>query len=363
MLRRQMSDSLRKPSLIRAYAPLMLLCVLFLSLGACARSKVAEKRALELAAVSVSHPSAGSIQDVFSIIGSVQASNEVTILSETSGRIVDMPAKIGAAVAKEQPLVFIDKDLREAAYIAAEAAYTKAGKDCSRVAALHTDRLASDADLEAAQLAEASARSQYLVARKELENTTIRATIAGTIADTYVNLGEQIAVGGRIALVVDTSRLKVRVMLPERTAVRQHAGDAVAVTSELFPDRSFAGKIDSVSVRGDETHSFPTEVVLLGDSSAHLRAGMSVRLGFGGGSVRRVVLIPRAAIVGSVRNPEVFVVVDGAAERRKIVVGEEHGTDIEVQSGLTESDDLVTSGQTLLSDHQAVRIVEPGAGA
>jgi RND family efflux transporter MFP subunit len=362
MLRQQKLTPSRKSRLARALVPLTLLCVPFLLLDACTRARVAEKRALDLPAVSVSHPSAGNVQDVFSVIGSVQAVNEVTILSETSGRIIEMPAKTGAVVSRDQPLVFVDKDLREAAFIAAEAAYAKAGKDSARVAALHADKLASDADLEAAQLAEASARAQYLVARKELENTTVRATIAGTIADTFVSLGEQIGMGSRIALVVDASRLKVRVMLPERTALRLRAGDAVAVTSELFPGRSFAGRIDSVSVRGDETHSFPTEVVLLGNAAADLRAGMSVRLRFGGNNARLAILIPRAAIVGSVRDPEVFVVVDGAAERRKIVVGEEHGTDIEVLSGLGEADNLVTSGQTLLSDHQAVRIVEPGTG-
>jgi RND family efflux transporter MFP subunit len=346
-------------------ATLALVAVLLLCsglFGACTQNRTQDKKALELPAVSVSHPGQGNVQDVFAVIGSVQATNEVTILSETSGRIVETYARIGAAVAPEQPLVRIDKDLREAAFIAAEAAYEKAGKDAARVAALHRERLCSDADFESAQLSEASAHSQYLVAKKELENTTIRATIGGTVADTYVNLGEQVALGSRIALIVDTSRLEVRVMLPERTAVRQKAGDSVTVTSELFPGRSFGGRIDSISVRGDETHSFPAEVTLLGDAGRELRAGMSVRLVFGAHTSRKATLIPRAAIIGSVQDPEVFVIIDGAAVRRKIVVGEEHGTDIEVLGGLSESDNLVTSGQTLLSDHQAVRIVEPGAG-
>ena len=89
---------------------------------------------------------------------------------------------------------------------------------------------------------------------------------------------------------------------------------------------------------------------------------MSVRLSFGGKSERKVLLIPRAAIVGSIRAPEVFLVVNGLAERRRIAVGEEYGTDVEVLGGLAETDRLVTGGQTLLSDKQQVRIVQKGAG-
>ncbi len=345
-----------------ARLPGMLILTIALLLGACTQSKSGQKQALDLPSVSVTQPSLRDVADDFSIIGSVQAANEVTVLSETSGKIVELPAKTGAVVTAGTPLVRVDKDLREAAFIAAEAAYTKASKDAERMASLHADKLISDADIEAARLGEASARSQYLIAKKELENTTIRSTIGGTIADTYVSLGEQVGMGGKIALIVDTSRLKVRVLLPERGAVRQRAGARVVVSSDLFPGRSFAGRIESVSVRGDETHSFPTEVTLLGDAASELKAGMSVRLLFGGNAARKALLIPRAAIVGSIRDPEVFVVVDGLAERRQIVVGEEYGTDIEVRSGLAVTDKLVTGGQTLLSDRQAVKIVEAGGG-
>ena len=343
-----------------AHGALILAVTLFV--GACAEDKAKEKKPLELPSVSVTQPAFGEVSDGFSILGSVQASNEVTVLSETSGRIVEMPAKMGARVASGAPLVRVDKDLREAAFIAAEAAYGKAAKDAERTAALHADKLASDADNEAARLGEATARAQYLVAKKELENTTISAPIGGTIADTYVSLGEQVSLGSRIALVVDSSRLKVRVPLPERTVVRHHAGDKVAVSCDLFPGRAFVGRIESVSVRGDEAHSFPTEVTLLGDAAAELRAGMSARLTFGGSDTRRALLIPRNAIIGSVRTPQVFVVADGMAVLRDIRVGEEYGTDIEVLSGLTQADNVVTGGQSLLTDKQAVKIVEAGAG-
>gem|GEM_PF-678759 len=338
------------------------LAVLALSLAvvsvSCAPRKSEEKKALDLPAVSVGHPEVRQVSDSFSVVGSIQADNEVTVLSETSGKILSVRVKTGDSVAADAPLVYVDKDLREATFIAAQAAYEKARKDAERAESLHSDKLVSDADIEQAHLAEANAKSQYLVAKKELENTTIRSTIAGVVADTYVSKGEQIAQGGKVALVVDDSRLKVKVLLPERSAIAQRAGDPVVVESDLFPGRKYRGRIESISVRGDETHSFPTEVTLLGAASSELRAGMSVRLGFGGAGGRKALLIPRAAVVGSLRDPEVFVVSGGSATKRGIVAGSEYGTDVEVISGLAEADVVVTSGQTLLVDGQAVRIVQ-----
>ncbi len=338
---------------------------------------VREKKSLDLASVSVVSPGFRQVSTPYSVIGSISAWNEVSVISETSGRIIAMPAAIGAQVASGSALVYVDKDLRQAAFLAAEAAYAKAQKDAERAASLHQGGIISDADSEAAKLGETSARAQYLVAKKEYENTTISSPIAGTVADTFVSLGGQVAPGSKVALVVDVSRLKVKVLLPERGVIRQRVGGLVSLSTDLFPDRSFQGHIESISVRGDDAHSFPVEVVLQGDAAKTLRAGMSVRLDFTEGSDRKVLLIPRSTIVGSVQDSEVFVVTRtdppqtggaaaeglapaGLASKRKIVTGDEYGTDIEVLSGLGVKDLVVNGGQSLLADGQEVRIVSEG---
>jgi len=179
------------PLVRRGHIPLLLAGMLLF--GACTQDKSREKRPLDLPSVSITRPGFRTVSDGFSILGSVQAVNELAVLSETSGKIIGMPAKIGLTVTAGAPLVLIDKDLREAALIAAEAAYTKAAKDAERVATLHADKLISDADIEAARLGEATARSQYLVAKKELENTTICSTIGGTVA--FLGLSQIVPAG------------------------------------------------------------------------------------------------------------------------------------------------------------------------
>ncbi|HTX71373.1 MAG TPA: efflux RND transporter periplasmic adaptor subunit [Rectinemataceae bacterium] len=335
-------------------------------LAACSKPVTTEKKPLDLISVSVASAERRQVAPHFAILGSLKANNEVTVVSETSGTIVAVPVKTGDHVAEGATLVRVDKDLREAAYIAAEAAYTKAARDAQRAQDLQVGGMVSEASAESAKLAELGAKSQYLIAQKELENTSIRTKIAGIVADTYVSTGGQVGPGTPVALVVDTSSLKVRVLLPEAQALVEHKGDQVLVSSELLPGKTFLGLVDSISVRGDETHSFPVEIRLGTEANASLRPGMSVRLVFSQ-APRQALLLPRTAIVGSVKDPQVFVVKSengrDIVESRDVVTGEEFGTDIELLSGLSEQERVVVAGQSLLSLGQAVAVRSTSAGS
>lgn len=67
--------------------------------------------------------------------------------------------------------------------------------------------------------------------------------------------------------------------------------------------------------------------------------------------------IPREALVGSVKNPQVFVIENGMAKRRDLVVGDLIGSKIAVLQGLREGETVVVSGQNNLKDSVTVDIV------
>jgi hypothetical protein len=71
-----------------------------------------------------------------------------------------------------------------------------------------------------------------------------------------------------------------------------------------------------------------------------------------------VLAIPRAALVGSVKNPQVFVVENNQAILKDIQVGTDAQGTIEVLSGLTEGQQVVTSGQINLENKSKVQVVK-----
>ena len=94
------------------------------------------------------------------------------------------------------------------------------------------------------------------------------------------------------------------------------------------------------------------------DNSARnpLKAGMSVNVDFESVGNRNINTIPRIAIVGSLKSPQVYIVQNKKAMLKDIVIGNEYGTDIEVISGLNPDDKIVTNGQNNLTGNCEVTI-------
>jgi len=68
-------------------------------------------------------------------------------------------------------------------------------------------------------------------------------------------------------------------------------------------------------------------------------------------------MIPRDAIVSSVKDPSVYVVNNGIAQLTKITTGQNHDAYLAVTSGLKSGDQVVTNGQINLSDGAMVWVM------
>jgi RND family efflux transporter MFP subunit len=296
------------------------------------------------------------LDDSFSVVGTVHAFNDVTILSETSGRVVKVLAEVGEHKKAGAVLVEVDSELKVAAYKTAEVAYEKAKKDVARYEALYKEGSIPDAQIEQARWTFQSAEAQFIVARRQLADTRITTPIAGVVTARFVNLGTMVMGAPQatpIANVVDLSRLKVKINVAERDVFKLHPGDAVEVATDVFPELVFSGSVFTVSSKGDDAHTYGVEV-LLKDPCQRLKAGMFARATFRPKSSGSAVQIPRRAIVGSIQDPKVFVVKGGTARLLPVVVTREAGMMVALAQGVEEGDSVVVDGQNNLTDSVAV---------
>jgi membrane fusion protein (multidrug efflux system) len=97
---------------------------------------------------------------------------------------------------------------------------------------------------------------------------------------------------------------------------------------------------------------------LLSNSKEHpLKTGMFATVRFRDHSRGDVLAIPRSALVGSLKAPQVFVVENGMARLRDIIVDAEIGINLTVVSGLRSGETVVTNGQNNLKDNVPITIV------
>lgn len=310
--------------------------------------------------VSVENVAKKNLTSQLSLTGTINANNDVNIMSETSGKVVAVYAKVGDYKQAGSVLLQADDELKKAAFISAEANWLKAKNDYERFQKLFQEKSVSDTQLEQVKVGAAMAEANYIVAKRQLEDTKVKTPISGYITNRPVDVGTMLQGAPQptfVANIVDISRVKVKLNVSESDAVVLKTGDQVKVTADVYPGAVFNGRIESISNKADEAHTYATEISIANQSSHQLKAGMFVRAEFTSISDRDVIVVPRAALVGSVKNPQVFVVENGVAKLRNLTIGTESGIDVQVIGGLTVGEVLIVNGQNNLVDNTKVAIL------
>ncbi len=291
-----------------------------------------------------------------SLIGTIEAYNEVAIVSETGGRVTQVMAEVGDRLRSGGVIVQVDDELKKAALATSEVNFQTAKKDLERFQGLYDEKAVSATELEGANLAYKAAEAQYIVAQRQFKDTRISSPIIGVVTSRPVDLGAMVQPGMVVAHVVDLSHLKVNVNVAEKDVFKLKVGDNVIVTTDVYPGAAFNGRIQSISDQSDGAHTYPVVISMANSQENPLKAGMFARVSFKSAMPEEALSIPREALIGSLKNPQVFVVEGINAHLRDIIIGDEAGTRLTVLEGLREGDKVVFEGQNNLTDGITVSV-------
>ena len=305
--------------------------------------------------VSIVGATSQAVGDTLSLVGTITGNNDVVVVSETEGRVTRVLVQVGDHVRAGDVLVQVDDELKKAELDRAEVNFERAQKDFERFRSLREEHAATDYQKDNAWQTFKSAEAQLVTARKQYRDTRITSPISGIVTSRSVDLGAMVNKNTVIADVVDISRLKVKLSVAEQDVFKMKKGDPVEVTTDVYPGTGFDGVISTISAKADEAHCYPVEIVLPNNADHPLRAGMFGRVTFVALAGNNAIWIPREALVGSLKQPEVYVVdASSRARLRAIVVGAEAGSYLEVLSGLRDGENVVVNGQNNLRDSVTV---------
>lgn len=298
------------------------------------------------------------IKNSLSLVGVINPFREVNIASEVPGRIRSVSFKEGDFKGQGSTLVTLDNELKSIAVETAENNYAKAKQDLERYQQLVREDAATQSQLEQYLFAFTNAQLALNTAYRNVKDTRINAPIGGIINTKNIEVGSYVSPGTVIANMVDISKLKVKVSVPETEVFRLKVGDNVVVTTDVYPDEQFDGKISVIAPKGDEAHTYPVEIVISNSKRTPLKAGMFAKISFGTIKGRTNIAVPRESIIGSIKDAHVYVIENGKAKLRKIETGIEGDLEIEVTQGLNVGEQLVIAGQNNLKDDTEVNIVK-----
>ncbi len=282
----------------------------------------------------------------------------VRVSAEVDGRVERLGPEEGTDVEPNQPLVWLNTDLLQAAYDQAKAKHELDTNELRRYQGLDKRGVATDIEMYRAKAAVAVSKAVLTEARERLERAVIRAPMAGVLNDLLVEPGEYVGGGAPVAEVVEIDRLKAVVHLPERDVVHVRVGQEARVLVEAIEGGELAGKVTYIDACGDEMcRTFRTEITA-DNRGRRARAGLIARVVLLRQTVEDAIMIPLVSVIPTEKGYQVYVLSDGKASRRDVEIGLIVGDRVQVVRGLKGGEKLIVDGHRMVGDGSPVRVVE-----
>lgn len=359
-----MKKTLKKPWLL---AGLLVVLATALLCGGCGGG---DKQTVEQAdpgiAVEVVQAELGQIVNSTVVRGNVEATDDVYVAPKAQGVVRSVNVSVGDYISNGQVICQLDTvDLQTALALAKSqydtlnTSYQEAVKNRDRYAALYAEGAVSLAQYEQAETAVKTmnlegARLQVQQIQDQINNCTVRSTISGQVAEVSVNPGDM-AGSGPVARVVDIKQVKLVANVTESVLASFSQGMEVPVTISAASAEPYIGRVSSMPVAANATMTYPVEIII-DNPNREIMAGMFAEVNVvREQSAAENLIIPKSAVNN---DGQVFVVdAQNVAHLRNVETGLSDDNNVEILSGLTAGETVVTVGGYLLSDGAEVRVV------
>ncbi len=337
-----------------------------------------------------------SIARIVKASGAIDPRVKVNISAHVIGKIETLYVEEGDEIAAGEPFLELEKEAfvaardQAAAQLAiaqsrmrqAEINLRDSGLKLERMRRLASEKIASAEQLEQVELQHTStelaleqaresvlqARAALVKARDDLQKTTIFAPLTGRVIELNAEQGEVVVSGTMnnpasvIGVIADLSEILAEVDVDETEVAYLELEQEAELKVDALAERSYAGRVVEIGSSGFEQPGKPDVTffkvkVLLDEPDDDLRPGMSVRAEIRTAERSDVVVIPVQAVVdrpplgeGEDGGPDpdaeeievVFVVEDEQAHQRAVTTGLTDPTHVEIASGLSEGETVVT---------------------
>lgn len=282
-------------------------------------------------------------------VGTTRALRSVDIVPHAEGRIAEIEIVAGREVEAGTVLVRLDDEIEQATLNEAEATLDQKTVALERAEALLRNNNVSRAEIDLARAELAIARASTDRARRRLDDREVRAPFGGVLGITSVDLGARVDTDTVLTSLDDLSSVEIEFRLPETVYGQIQQEQPVTASTAAFPGRTFSGAVVAVDSRVDQTSRAFRVRARLPNNQRALPAGMFMRLSLALGE-REAVVVTEEAIGVQGSDAFLFVVEDGKASRRRIVIGLRRDGMVEVKSGVAAGEPVISRGIQSLRD-------------
>ncbi len=299
-----------------------------------------------------------TVEDALTLPARIEPLQEADLAAERAGRVVEILADKGQAVAAGDVLLRVDGRLWDAARRRAEIEARDAERDWKRWQELEKTGAVSASEYEGVARRRDAAKIALDEAETMQAQCEVRAPFAGTVVDRLVEVGDYANEGQAVLRLIRLDRVKVAFDVPEQAVAELRPGQAKAFTLAALPGREFTGATTFVSSQADRaSNSFAAELEA-DNADGALKAGMIAQVALVRKEREGALVVPLAAVVPRKGEHYVFAAVDGRAVRKRVRIAALTGHEAVLESGVAPGDRIVVEGHRGLQD--GMKVAEAG---
>ncbi len=305
-----------------------------------------------------------SVSSFLETNGSLEAENDVQIVSRIQGPVVELVAEEGMRLKKGDLMLKIEEIETLSQVEIAKVSLKDATRAHARAKAARDSEIISQEVYDTALGQLESAEAQLTDAEINYSYTSVTAPFDGIVVERLVKLAESVTANQQLFRFSEFDPLLCKISVPEKELSRLKKGQTAYVNVEAWPGERFQATVLRISPVVDATTG-TIRVTLQVRARGRLSPGMFARVFLVTDVHDDAVVMPKRALSIESLSDTVFVVNDeGQAERRAVELGYEETEVVEVLSGLEAGDRVIVVGQDGLTDGTPIQVLKgPGAVA
>ena len=305
------------------------------------------------------------------VVGLISANIEAQIPAEVAGQVKSVNVELGSYVKKGDILFKIDDEYKkydltraESQKMIAKADYEKSELDYQRYKNLYETKDVSEFDLENMRLKRDISRANsmaaeagYNAAKKQFNDTSIKAPFDGFISKKFIDIGDMVGMGAPVGKIIDIELVKIKVEIAEIDIPKVKVGQIVKINLDAYSGQEFRGKITAVSPEADEvTKTFPVEIKLRNTEDFKIKPGMIAKGKIIFDITQNTYLLPQDLVYEKEGKHFVFVDNGNVAVQKEVKTGREYQNMVEIIQGVSGSEKIITTGSVFLKDGSKIEI-------
>lgn len=287
--------------------------------------------------------------------GSLLANEEVDIVSKVSGKVTAVYFKEGSKVRKDDLLVKIYDDDLQAQLTRSEIQEKMLSEKLERQRVLLSKDAVSREAFDQLQTDYNVILADINLLKVRIAETEVRAPFDGIIGFRYVSEGTYVTPQVKIAHLVDQSVLKLEFAVSEKYISEDLMGRRISFNTVGYPDEFFA-TVYAVDYRIDETTRTIGLRARFDNRTGKLVPGMFASLTLITDEKTNALQVPTESIVPDMNTKKLWIVRNGKADLIPVVTGARTASMIEVLSGLSAGDTVLTTGLMQLKPNMPVKV-------